>query len=85
MQDNKIIRSSKKRNFFEEEERDIVMRKTSEGAKKHGRNKEKCQRYQGQNRREKNKIRKWKKLIKNLSPDNDTRIQLEKRIKEVEG
>jgi hypothetical protein len=84
MQDNKIIRSSKKRNFFEEEERDIVMRKTSEGAKKHGRNKEKCQRYQGQNRREKNKIRKWKKLIKNLSPDNDTRIQLEKRIKEVE-
>ncbi len=61
------------------------MRKTSEGAKKHGRNKEKCQRYQGQNRREKNKIRKWKKLIKNLSPDNDTRIQLEKRIKEVEG
>jgi len=60
------------------------MRKTSEGAKKHGRNKEKCQRYQGQNRREKNKIRKWKKLIKNLSPDNDTRIQLEKRIKEVE-
>ncbi|MBA7512950.1 hypothetical protein ES705_04959 [subsurface metagenome] len=85
MQDNKIIRSSKKRNFFEEEERDIVMRKTSEGAKKHGRNKEKCQKYQGQNRREKNKIRKWKKLIKNLSPDNDTRIQLEKRIKEVEG
>jgi len=61
------------------------MRKTSGGAKKHGRNKEKCQKYQGQNRREENKIRKWKKLIKKLSPDNSMRRQLEKRIKEVEG
>ena len=42
------------------------MRKTSGGAKKLGRNKEKCQRYRDQNRREKNKIRKWKKLIKKL-------------------
>ena len=61
------------------------MKKTSGGAKKCGRSKEKSQRYRDQNRREKNKIRKWKKLIKNLSPDNDMRIQLEKRIKEVEG
>lgn len=60
------------------------MRKTSGGAKKFGRNKEKCQRYKEQNRREKNKIRKWKKLIKKLSPDNSMRIQLKKRIKEVE-
>jgi len=60
------------------------MRKTSGGAKKYGRNKEKCQRYRDQNRREKNKIGKWKKLIKNLSPDNSMRRQLEKRIKEVE-
>lgn len=58
------------------------MRKTSGGARKLGRNKERCQRYQNQNRREQNKIRKWKKLIKKLSPDNDMRIQLEKRIKE---
>lgn len=58
------------------------MKKISGGTRKLGRNKEKCQRYQNQNRREQNKIRKWKKLIKNLSPDNDTRIQLERRIKE---
>jgi len=61
------------------------MRKTSGGARKFGRNKEKCQRYRDQNRKEKNKIRKWKKLIKNLTPDNDMRIQLERRIKEIEG
>ena len=61
------------------------MAKIGGGARKIGRNKEKCQRYRGQNRREENKIRKWKKLIKNLSPDNDTRIQLKKRVKEVEG
>jgi len=61
------------------------MRKTSGGAKKHGRNKEKCQKYRSQNRKEKNKIGKWKKLIKNLPPDNSMRRQLEKRIKEVEG
>ena len=61
------------------------MKKTSGGAKKHGRNKEKCQKYRNQNRRGKNKIGKWKKLIKKLSPDNSMRRQLEKRIKEVEG
>lgn len=61
------------------------MKKTSGGARKFGRNKEKCQRYKGANRREENKIRKWKKLIKNLSPDNEMRMQLEKRIKEIQG
>lgn len=83
MQDNEIIRSNKKE-LFKGEERDVAMRKTSGGAKKHGRNKEKCQKYKEANRREENKIRKWKKLIKNLSPDNSMRRQLEKRIKEVE-
>ena len=61
------------------------MKKVGGGARKYGRNKDKCQRYWDQNRREKNKIRKWEKLIKNLSPDNDMRIQLEKRIREIEG
>jgi hypothetical protein len=84
MQNNKII-GIRLKDLFKGEERDITMKKTSGGAKKHGRNKEKCQKYQGQNRREKNKIGKWKKLIKNLSPDNKMRKQLEKRIKEVEG
>jgi len=60
------------------------MKKESGGARKFGRSKKKCQRYQGENRREENKIRKWKKLIKNLSPDNRMRKQLENRIKEVE-
>jgi len=64
---------------------DIAIKKTSGGAKKLGRNKEKCQKYRNQNRRGKNKIGKWKKLIKNLSPGNDMRKQLEKRIKEVGG
>lgn len=61
------------------------MKKTSGGARKLGRNKERCQRYQNQNRREQNKIRKWKKLIRNLSPDNNMRRELGKRIKEVGG
>ena len=61
------------------------MKKIGGGARKYGRNKEKCQRYKGADRKEENKIRKWKKLTKKLSPDNDMRIQLEKRIKEVEG
>lgn len=60
------------------------MKKVGGGARKLGRSKKKCQRYQDENRREENKIRKWKKLIKNLSPDNSMRKQLEKRIKEVE-
>lgn len=60
------------------------MKKISGGSRKIGRNKERCQRYQNQDRRAENKIRKWKKLIKNLSPDNEMRIQIEKRIKEIE-
>jgi len=65
-------------------EKDIAMKKTSGGARKFGRGKKKCQRYQDENRRGENKIKKWKKLIKKLSPDNRMRKQLEKRIKEVE-
>ena len=84
MQNNEIIRSNKKELFFEGEE-EYSNEKNIWGGKKCGRNKEKCQRYQDQNRWEKNKIKKWKKLIKSLSPDNDMRMQLEKRIKEVEG
>lgn len=61
------------------------MKKIGGGARKYSRNKEKCQSYRDQNRREENKVRKWKNLIKKLSPDNSMRIQLEKRIKEVGG
>jgi len=55
----------------------------SGGTKKIGRNKIKCQRYANEHRREKNKIRKWKKMIKHL-PDNNMRKELEIRIKKVE-
>jgi len=60
------------------------MKKIGGGARKYGRNKDKCQKYKTGHRKEENKIRKWKKLIKKLSPGNDMRIQLKKRIKEVE-
>ena len=56
----------------------------SGGTKKIGRNKVKCQEYKIDNRREKNKIRKWKKMIKHLLPNNNTRKELELKIKKVE-
>ena len=59
------------------------MKLSSGGTKKIGRNKIKCQAYKNEHRREKNKIRKWKKMIKYL-PDNNMRRELEKRIKKVE-
>ena len=55
----------------------------SGGTKKIGRNKINCQRYKNENRREKNKIRKWQKMIKHL-PDNNMRKELEMKIKKLE-
>jgi len=60
------------------------MKKTSGGTKKTGRNKERCERYKKEHRREKHKINKWNKLIKKLQPGNSMRIQLEHKIKEYE-
>jgi len=57
----------------------------SGGTKKHSRNKIKCQKYQNEHHREKNKIRKWQKIIKKLPPDNNMRKELEIRIKKVES
>lgn len=48
-----------------------------------GRAKDKCGRYRGEHRREKNKIIRLKAMIKNLSPENKMRIQMEKRIEEL--
>ena len=62
---------------------ETVRRKSSGGARKHGRNKLTCARYRLEHRREKNKIRKWQKLIRNLEPDNNMRRELESRIKSV--
>ena len=57
----------------------------SGGTKKHSRNKIKCQVYKNEHRREKNKIRKWLKIIKKLPPDNNMRKELEIRIKKIES
>jgi len=54
------------------------------GTKKIGRNKDKCAKYTLKQRKEKNKMRRWKKLIKNLSSDNAMRVELEKRIRGLE-
>ena len=55
----------------------------SGGTKKIGRNKLKCQIYKNANCREKNKIRKWNKIIKKLLPNNPTRKALELKIKNM--
>ena len=54
------------------------------GTSKIGRNKDKCAKYRLEQRREKHKISKWKKLIKNLPTDNAMRVELEKKIKKLE-
>lgn len=55
------------------------------GSKKHGRNKDGCQKYIAEQHSEKNKIRKRKKLIKRLKPENSMRRELEKKIGEYEA
>ena len=56
----------------------------SGGTKKIGRNKVKCQQYKNENRREKNKIRRWKKMIKHLPDNNEMAIELKNKIKKLE-
>ena len=56
----------------------------SGGSRKIGRNKDKCAKYRLNQRREKNKISKWKKLIKNLPADNKMVIQLKNKIRALE-
>ena len=59
------------------------MKLGSGGTKKIGRNKIKWQQYKNDNRREKNKILKWQKIIKKLSPDNNMRKELELKIQKL--
>ena len=56
----------------------------SGGSRKIGRNRDKCAKYSLKHIRERNKIRKWKKLIKGLPANNETCIELKKRIRELE-
>jgi len=55
------------------------------GAGKTGRNKESCAKYIQNNHREKNKIRKWKKMLRKLQDNSDTAIDLKNKIKGLEG
>ena len=54
-------------------------------SRKIGRNKDKCADYRLKQRREKNRISKWKKLIKNLPADNAMCSELEKKIRSLES
>lgn len=60
------------------------MKKVSGGGRKHGRSRERCERYRREHRREKHKITKWNKLIKKLQPKNPMRKQLENKVKQYE-
>ena len=59
-------------------------RRGSGGTAKIGRGKKNCERYRQEHRREKNKVRRLRGMIKNLKPDNNMRIKTEARIKELE-
>lgn len=61
------------------------MKKISGGTKKIGRNKDKCAKYKIEHRREKNKIKKYKKMIKKLLDNNETCIYLKNKIKKLEA
>lgn len=56
----------------------------SGGSKKIGRNKDKCAKYRLKQHREKNKIKKWKKLIKKLPDNNKTCIDLKSKVRALE-
>lgn len=60
------------------------MKKAGGSSAKIGRNKDKCAKYAQAHKREKNKIRKYKKMLKKLQDNSDTAIDLKKRIKELE-
>ena len=62
----------------------VYMKGVGGGTKKYGRNKDKCARYIGAHTREKNKIRKYKKMLKKLQDNSDTAIDLKNKIKELE-
>jgi len=60
------------------------MKKIGGGARKIGRNKEGCVEYRQGHRREKNKIKKWKKILKKLQDNSDTATNLNNKIKKLE-
>jgi len=61
------------------------MKGVGSGARKYGRNKDKCAKYRLNQRREKNKISKWKKLIIDLPDNNEMAIELKNKIRSLES
>ena len=61
------------------------VRRGSGGTAKIGKNKNKSERYRQEHRKDKNKIRRLKAMIKNLASDNNMRIKTEMRIKELKN
>ena len=59
----------------------LKRKKSGSGARKHGRNEAGCQRYRAEQKREKNKLRKLRKLARKQTNNE----QLSKRIKELEN
>ncbi len=60
------------------------MKTASGGSRKIGRNREKCARYAGEHIRERNKIKKYSKMLKKLQDNSDTARDLKNKIRELE-
>lgn len=60
------------------------MKKVGSGTKKIGRNKVKCAKYALAHMREKNKIKKYRKMLKKLQDNSDTARDIKNKIKELE-
>ena len=54
------------------------------GGRKIGRNKEKCVKYKQEHKREKNKIRKWKKMLRKLQDNSNVAVDIKNKIKSLE-
>ena len=56
----------------------------SGGSRKVGRNRDKCAKYALKHTRERNKLRKYKKMLTKLQDNSQTAKDLKKRIRELE-
>ena len=56
----------------------------SGGSRKIGRNRDECAKYTLKHTREKNKIRKYRKMLKKLQDNSQTAIDLKNKIRELE-
>lgn len=54
------------------------------GTKKYGRNKDKCAKYALAHTREKNKIRRYTKMLKKLQGNSQTAVDIKNKIRALE-